>query len=123
LVAALAPAHDARESGDVIGVFVSNENGVDGFEGLADQREAPFELPDAQAGIDQDSRFGRCEKRRITGTSACQNAEPDRNKSPSFCFSSERRMEAMVNIGKERAGGAEKAALPPLATVIPPFSF
>jgi hypothetical protein len=99
LVAALAPAHDSRESGDMIGVFVSDENGVDGFERLADQSETPRELAHAEPGIDQDSRFGRGEKRRITGTSACQNAEPDRNKSPSFCFSNESGTEAMGNIG------------------------
>ena len=36
LIATLAPAHEAGEAGDVIGMLMSDENGIDGIDGLAD---------------------------------------------------------------------------------------
>src|ERR1700760_4492167 len=46
LIATLAPADQAREAGDVIRMFVGDENGVDGFERLADGRETAREFAD-----------------------------------------------------------------------------
>jgi hypothetical protein len=99
---------------------MGDENRVYGVEGLTNARETPGEFADAETGVDKNTRFGRGEKRRIAGTTAGEDAEPDRNKSPSFCFSNAGGVEAMA-VPRMGAGAARGAPLR-LRCVIPPSS-
>jgi hypothetical protein len=50
-------ARQHRQAGDVIGMLVGDEDGVEVFQVLADGREALAELLHAQAGVHQDARL------------------------------------------------------------------
>lgn len=72
-----AAPQQARQTGDMVAVFMGDEDGVDIVDVLADGGEAPLQFPDAEAGIDQNAGFGGREKRRIASTAAREYAEPD----------------------------------------------
>jgi hypothetical protein len=61
----------------VIGVLVSNENGVKIFQLLADLGEPPGQFANAEARIDQNARLRSGKERRVTGTAARECAKSD----------------------------------------------
>jgi Ni/Co efflux regulator RcnB len=71
------PADQARQPGNVIGVLVSNENGVKIFQLLADPGEPPSQFANTETRIDQNARLRSGKECRITGTAARECAKSD----------------------------------------------
>ena len=63
---------DDREAGDVVGVLVGDQDGVDAIEFLAQDRQAATELAAAEAGIDEQARAPGGDQGRVSGTSASE---------------------------------------------------
>ena len=72
-------ARQDRQAGDVIGMLVRNQDGVDIVERFADRRQALAQFPHAQARVDQDARIFGGQERGVSGTAAGQHAELDDN--------------------------------------------
>ncbi len=70
-------AQQAAQAGDVIGMLMRDEYGVEVFERLPDEGQAPGQFAHAQARIDQDAGVGRGHERRVAGTAAGQHAKLD----------------------------------------------
>jgi hypothetical protein len=70
-------AGEAREAGDVVGMLVRDQNGVDAGGLFADGREAFRQLLEAEAGVYQHARFFRGNQRTVAGTTAREHAEFD----------------------------------------------
>jgi hypothetical protein len=58
-------------------MLVRDHDGVQIFRFFTDLGKAPGQFPDAQTGIDQDTRLRSGEERRVTGTAAREYAKPD----------------------------------------------
>ena len=71
--ALLAGQH--RKTGDVIGVFVGDQDGVDGLERFTDRGEAFAQFAHAEAGVDQNARIFGGQEGGVAGTAAGQHAE------------------------------------------------
>ena len=76
-----------REAGDMIGVLVRDEHGVQIFGLLADFGKPARQFPDAEPCVDQDTRPRCGEERRVSRAATGQYAEFYYDKSPSLCFS------------------------------------
>jgi hypothetical protein len=57
----------------VVAVFVREQDGVDIFEGAADEREALRDLPRTEAGIHQQPASFGFDECAVTGTATAQN--------------------------------------------------
>src|SRR4051794_10611732 len=73
----LEPPRQDGDAGDVVRMFVGDQDGVDLFEVLADGRHALPELLHTEPRVDQDARILGGQQRRIARTAACQHAEFD----------------------------------------------
>ena len=81
------PADEPRQPRHVIRVLMRNQNRVDVLRFFADFGEPSRHFAHAEARVDQDARFRRGQKRRVSRTAAGQHAESDDDNSPSLCFS------------------------------------
>ena len=70
-------AGEGDEAADVVGVFVGDEDGVEGGGVFADGGEAVEDFAAAQAGVDEQAGAAGGEKGRVAGTAACKYAELD----------------------------------------------
>ena len=59
----------------MVAVLVRYQNCVECVGGLTDEREAPLQLPETQAGIDEDARPVGGDECHIAGTTAGQDAK------------------------------------------------
>lgn len=66
---------DGAEAHDMVGVFVGDEDTVEGFGGAADTGEALADLASAEAGIDEQARFGGFEVGTIASGTAAEDGE------------------------------------------------
>ena len=68
------------QPGDVIGMFVRDENGLDAFRGAGDGGQTPANLPPAKAGVDQNAGLRRFQIRAIASRTAAQNRQSYRHR-------------------------------------------
>ncbi len=79
-------AGEGDEAADVVGVFVGDEEGVEGRGVFADGGEAVEDFAAAQAGVDEQAGAAGGEKGRVAGTGAGKYAEFDDAEPPgSLC--------------------------------------
>ena len=68
-------ASDPQQSTDMVAVLVRHQNCVERIGGFPDEREAPLQLPETQAGIDEDARPVGGDECHVAGTTAGQDAK------------------------------------------------
>ena len=68
---------ETREPGNVIGMLVGDQDGVDAVRLLADRGQPLVSSLEAEAGIHQDARRSVAMQRGVAGTPARQHAELD----------------------------------------------
>ena len=66
----------------MIAVLMRDEDGVEGADVFADILEFFADLFPAQPGIDQDACMAVSDERRVPGTAAGENADPDDRRPP-----------------------------------------
>ncbi len=64
---------DDGEAGDVVAVFVRDEDAGERFGSAIDRGETLADLPAAEPGVDEEARFSGFEIRAITGRTAAEN--------------------------------------------------